>query len=1276
MLKKRILSIVISLLLVISLVPAAAFAEEQPDLEPETVIAKEAAAEDLFAEEDTSLQGGGSEEDLFPAGEAAAAEEFKAFEAGNAEDELLFDDAEEEIKIEAARDGGTDPAEDYIFDYEKEMDRSTRIGWGGDLRSYPAYLENEEYPEGLDCEILVTDVKVISNEPWEDGKTVVSVTQESNGEDDIWFHWESRNYGYAELKASFIAVQWIRTGGEWIKQELEGYDGAFTFGIGVSREVYNTSVNTQSGSIKYHPGSLVELIADTWIDAEYDDPDLSGITYEWEIESLYDMTGQKIDPGTAESFAVLTPDGQDPGKAVLQLQDQDDSFEGCWIHIEVTVFDGTDEQDQPIERGREYIQILCANSFPEVRPYTIGNIMPGQSTTIEMSVCEYPKDEDPVPYENVHFRWYYDPEQIEIRDVNGSTVGNDTDGEYNDSPASYGTAPKFTIKRLSADPIGIHLEYDFGNDQHKIWDYFLDGMDYRIWIDQEDDRLYEDGTLDLCLRTEGLESLIPDEDYEIELNIGRRGEDRWDILFRDGTEYDFDPAAGRITLYGDKISATGVTEVDFYAGIWLKDVGRPVSEFFDAHARVCEARIDYDREWDRSMLPGWDGTVRGRYEVRVENAAFPDGEDLEYRVLDVKIVSDAPWEGEGGDVITDFHMDENDQDPDDYWWYYRVEHHGEARLKVTYLDPAELGGEIKTYEFTLYVGEDVYNINLVTGDRSSRGLPGSEIDLYALTWRESEYDNSLDGVTYEWKLEGDGNEYAQILPVDGEPYHAKVIFRDLYEDEDHIWKDIQVRVTAYDGTDEQSGEPIERASRDLWLVMASDYFQILPTMIDPDLDMGEYMTTAYEVRHYPADNEDGYERVKDVHFYWFYDSNCVEIRDKDEIIVGNETDGEYNDSAASSGDLCYFTIERKGDWETDIHLEAVWFEEDGSRQSEGYNYWLNNRDYRIWFDPDRTSVYNDYHTTVTLETQDLEKILYWIEFEVGTWNHNEETGEGNWDEIFDEASGIYSIDGNSVTINGEKAAEKKIDGINIHAKLFLNGSDEEYRDAWCWVEVHEKCRQHFWAKGVYKEPTLEETGLEVWICPWCGEIRWEEIPRLLLQDMTVKAAASSVVYGKTTTIKVTGNAGAVTYQSSDTKVATVSSAGKVTAKGAGTATITVTAAAAGIYGETVKTVAIQVTKAAQPMKVTAAKKTVTASKVKKAAQTVTKAVTVKSAQGKVTYAKSSGSKNLTINKTSGKITVKKGTKKGTYKIKVKVTAAGSSNYKSGSKTVEVTVVVK
>ena len=97
-------------------------------------------------------------------------------------------------------------------------------------------------------------------------------------------------------------------------------------------------------------------------------------------------------------------------------------------------------------------------------------------------------------------------------------------------------------------------------------------------------------------------------------------------------------------------------------------------------------------------------------------------------------------------------------------------------------------------------------------------------------------------------------------------------------------------------------------------------------------------------------------------------------------------------------------------------------------------------------------------------------------------------------------------------------------------------------------------------------------------------------------------------------------------------------------------------------------------KDAQPWKVSVVKKTVKVAKVKKAKQTV-KAITVKGAVGKVTYKKAGGSAKLTVG-TNGKITVKKGTKKGTYSVKVKIKAAGDGDTLAATKTVTVKIVVK
>jgi hypothetical protein len=82
-------------------------------------------------------------------------------------------------------------------------------------------------------------------------------------------------------------------------------------------------------------------------------------------------------------------------------------------------------------------------------------------------------------------------------------------------------------------------------------------------------------------------------------------------------------------------------------------------------------------------------------------------------------------------------------------------------------------------------------------------------------------------------------------------------------------------------------------------------------------------------------------------------------------------------------------------------------------------------------------------------------------------------------------------------------------------------------------------------------------------------------------------------------------------------------------------------------------------------------------KLKKKTQTlaVSKVLTVTRAQGKVTYKKVSGNKKISV-ASNGTVTVKKKLKKGSYRVTVRVTAAGNKYFKNATKTVTFTINVK
>ncbi len=108
-----------------------------------------------------------------------------------------------------------------------------------------------------------------------------------------------------------------------------------------------------------------------------------------------------------------------------------------------------------------------------------------------------------------------------------------------------------------------------------------------------------------------------------------------------------------------------------------------------------------------------------------------------------------------------------------------------------------------------------------------------------------------------------------------------------------------------------------------------------------------------------------------------------------------------------------------------------------------------------------------------------------------------------------------------------------------------------------------------------------------------------------------------------------------------------------------------------------------VNKAENPLQAKGRTVKVSKKKLKKQSQKVKRAQAIRigQKQGRMTYTKVKVNKKkyakyFAIHKTTGNITVKKGLKKGTYKMRVKVKAAGDANYKAKSQIVTVTVRVK
>ena len=170
-------------------------------------------------------------------------------------------------------------------------------------------------------------------------------------------------------------------------------------------------------------------------------------------------------------------------------------------------------------------------------------------------------------------------------------------------------------------------------------------------------------------------------------------------------------------------------------------------------------------------------------------------------------------------------------------------------------------------------------------------------------------------------------------------------------------------------------------------------------------------------------------------------------------------------------------------------------------------------------------------------------------------------------------------------------------------------------------------------------------------------------PTTIKQSQTVTASDITKTYGNSSfniNAKSTGD-GILRYTSSDTSIATISSAGKVTIKKAGEVDIIISASETDTYKSASKTITLTINKAKQTI-------TTSANTYKKVNKGSSFSLgTKRVGNGKLTYS-TSNSKVVTVSST-GKVTIK-----GCGTATITIKSASTTNYNSASKKVTVTII--
>ena len=308
------------------------------------------------------------------------------------------------------------------------------------------------------------------------------------------------------------------------------------------------------------------------------------------------------------------------------------------------------------------------------------------------------------------------------------------------------------------------------------------------------ERLYSDGSVTLKVKVDG----VGDTGWTLDVKVGQAGsfDDNSGEFVNPlslGTEYTYDAVEKTVTIKGEETLA----KLKSYGGPEVVSVRAHVSAEDDIEIdavpdwiEVREARVDYEMEGDRSMLPGWDGRVYEKGNVWVENSNFPDGRDLEYVVTGITTNDSSVASVEG--PLTD--------DNGEKYWRYVAGTYGSATITVTYNNPENLGDPTGSYAFTVNVSTDVYMMNVRPAlGFSDTARPGDSIELAvdARHVQKDKPDIPLENPRYEWKLQGD--ELATLKVDAADPTKATVTFKIPEDDWDEISEDVWVEVSLFEG---------------------------------------------------------------------------------------------------------------------------------------------------------------------------------------------------------------------------------------------------------------------------------------------------------------------------------------------------------------------------------------------------------------------------------------------------------------------------------------------
>ena len=536
--------------------------------------------------------------------------------------------------------------------------------------------------------------------------------------------------------------------------------------------------------------------------------------------------------------------------------------------------------------------------------------------------------------------------------------------------------------------------------------------------------------------------------------------------------YGYDEATQTITVDGRVIAEKHPDYVvDKKLSIQIKGMGDEPTEENPEDIRMLATTEEFVYIWNpyseyrwpenRTILPGWEGTINGSIDYYEENSNYPEGRDVRLNVDSIEIT-------EGENLIKMKY--DSDEDEGSHWWYYRAGNRiGNVTFTLTYTDIDNIQ---KTRDVHLTIGGDTYEADVYAEGDVHTLLPGQELTLHAWGMHKylhgdnemwEEYDKDTPGgLDFVWELERNDKDIAALEVDENDHSTATLKIRDLNEGEEGIEAGVEVKVKLVNSDDEEDPDG-EKASNNYGLGVYDDYYDIRPLWIDHNLGVGQSTgLLEFTVHHFTYDaGEMQDDTVEIKRAKWDFDSEGLEILKDGETATPVISEQEFSDTNS-------FIIKKLVARGMGSQL-TLWFDDvkSGKERNVRAGYWFNDNDYHLWFDNHDIDIYSD-----TDEDPQLR-------LNTGAFGQGAEADENfdftieaaidrgrDWDEVISADKISTERDGDELVITIDKNA--LMQGLNGHRDVRVVANAASKDGSWqldhpeeAWIHIEEARREIF-----------------------------------------------------------------------------------------------------------------------------------------------------------------------------------------------------------------------